>query len=239
MLTILCCDYMSIHDTLIDVSASSCCNPLAVSLMTTESTSQPVMPPPTPTMLSPTMDLLHTTPIEGSTTSTFIPHPSVEPNSLPVMPSPTTSIIPPAMHLPHMTAPIPILKSTSSSFIPQPTVEPNSLSVMPSPTPPTFPLATGLPHTTAPIPIALSITNTFVQNPSVEPTSLLATGTDRSAAIVAAVLSVLFVAIVGVVAMVLVAVFVYRRKKSKQVVLHSTAFTNPVYEGKQTWHKVA
>ena len=99
----------------------------------------------------------------------------------------------------------------------------------------------GQPHTTAPIPIALSITNTFVQHPSVEPTSLLGTGTERST-IVAAVLSVLLVAIIGTVAMVLVAVFVYRRKKSKQVVLHSTAFTNPVYEGKefqQTWHKVA
>ena len=195
MLTILYCDYMSIHDTLIDVSVS-CCDPLAVSLMTTESTSLPVMPSPTPSTFPPTTGLPHTTPIALSTSSSFIPHPSVEPNSLPVMPSPTPS---------------------------------------------TFPPATDRPHTTAPIPIALSITSTFVQHPSVEPTSLLGTGTERST-IVAAVLSVLFVAIVGAVAMVLVAVFVYRRKKSKQVVLHSTAFTNPVYEGKefqQTWHKVA
>ena len=195
MLTILCCDNMSIHDTLIDVSVS-CCDPLAVSLMTTESTSLPVMPSPTPSTFPPTTGLPHTTPIALSTSSSFIPHPSVEPNSLPVMPSPTPS---------------------------------------------TFPPATDRPHTTAPIPIALSITSTFVQHPSVEPTSLLGTGTERST-IVAAVLSVLFVAIIGAVAMGLVAVFVYRRKKSKQVVLHSTAFTNPVYEGKefqQTWHKVA
>ena len=195
MLTILCCDNMSIHDTLIDVSVS-CCDPLAVSLMTTESTSLPVMPSPTPSTFPPTTGLPHTTPIALSTSSSFLPHPSVEPNSLPVMPSPTPS---------------------------------------------TFPPATDRPHTTAPIPIALSITSTFVQHPSVEPTSLLGTGTERST-IVAAVLSVLFVAIIGAVAMGLVAVFVYRRKKSKQVVLHSTAFTNPVYEGKefqQTWHKVA
>ena len=188
---ILCCDY----DTLTHVSAS-CCDPLAVSLMTTGSTSLPVLPPPTPTAF-PSTGLPYTIPIALSTTSYFFTHPSVEPNSLPVVPSPTSS---------------------------------------------TFPPATGLPHTTAPIPIALSITNTFVQHPSVEPTSVLATGTERSAAIVAAVLSVLLVAIIGAVAMVLVAVFGYRRKKSKQVVLHSTAFTNPVYEGKefqQTWHKVA
>ena len=60
--------------------------------------------------------------------------------------------------------------------------------------------------------------------------------------IVATVLSVLFVAIVGVVAMVFVAIFVYKRKKSKKVVLQRTAFSNPVYEGKelqQTWHKIA
>ena len=230
MLTILYCDYMSIHDALIDVSVS-CCDPLAVSLTTTESTSLPVMPSPTPSTFPPTTGLPHTTPIALSTSSSFIPHPSIEPNSLPVMPSPTPSTFPPATDRPHTTAPIPILKSTSRSFLPHPSVEPNSLPVMPSPTPPTVPLAMGLPHTTAPIPIALSITNTFVQHPSVEPTSLLGTGTERST-IVAAVLSVLFVAIVGTVAMVLVAVFVYRRKKSKQVVLHSTAFTNPVYEGK-------
>ena len=49
-------------------------------------------------------------------------------------------------------------------------------------------------------------------------------------------------AIVGVVAMVFVAIFVYRKKKSKKVVLQHTAFSNPVYEGKelqQTWHKIA
>ena len=237
MLTILCCDNMSIHDTLIDVSVS-CCDPLAVSLMTTESTSLPVMPSPTPSTFPPTTDLPHTTPIALSTSSSFIPHPSVEPNSLPVVPPPTPSTFSPTTGLPHTT---PIALSTSSSFIPHPSVEPNSLPVMPSPTPSTFPPATDRPHTTAPIPIALSITSTFVQHPSVEPTSLLGTGTERST-IVAAVLSVLFVAIIGAVAMGLVAVFVYRRKKSKQVVLHSTAFTNPVYEGKefqQTWHKVA
>ena len=51
--------------------------------------------------------------------------------------------------------------------------------------------------------------------------------------IVATVLGVLFAAMVGVVAVTVVAVFVYRRKKRKQVVLHHTAMLNPVYEGKE------
>ena len=65
---------------------------------------------------------------------------------------------------------------------------------------------------------------------------------NKGSTIVATVLSVLFVAIVGVVAMVFVAIFVYRKKKSKKVVLQHTAFSNPVYEGnelQQTWHKIA
>ena len=64
----------------------------------------------------------------------------------------------------------------------------------------------------------------------------------ESSTIVATVLGGLFAAMVGVVAVTVVAVFVCRRNKRKQVVLHHTALSNPVYEGKefqQTWHKVA
>lgn len=67
------------------------------------------------------------------------------------------------------------------------------------------------------------------------------TGSQRST-IVATVLGGVFAAIVGVVAVTVVAVFVCRRKKRKQVVLHHTAMSNPVYEGnefQQTWHKFA
>ena len=67
------------------------------------------------------------------------------------------------------------------------------------------------------------------------------TGSQRST-LVATVLGGVFAAIVGVVAVTVVAVFVCRRKKRKLVVLHRTAMSNPVYEGnefQQTWHKFA
>ena len=71
--------------------------------------------------------------------------------------------------------------------------------------------------------------------------SITVTGSEGST-IVATVLGGVFAAIVGVVAVTVVAVFVCRRKKRKQVVLHHTAMSNPVYEGnefQQTWHKFA
>ena len=52
--------------------------------------------------------------------------------------------------------------------------------------------------------------------------------------IVAIVLSVLFAAIVGVVAITLVTVFVCRKRKSKKAVLHHLSLSNPVYGGKIT-----
>jgi len=63
------------------------------------------------------------------------------------------------------------------------------------------------------------------------------TGSERST-IVATVLGVLFAVMVGMVAVTVVAVFVYKRKKRKQVVLHHTAMLNPVYEGKELGTKL-
>ena len=79
------CDCITCHSVLwlhvhtLHVSVSSC-DPIAVSLMTTEPTSLLVIPAPTPTTFPLTTGLPHTIPIAESTTNTFIQLSTVEPS---------------------------------------------------------------------------------------------------------------------------------------------------------------